>query len=116
MSLTQKYKACCNKRCLLASCEIRNNGGCICVCSLQDKINLLKSIIDGYTIFYRSVLIYIPDEDNRKSYISRMSELDRNNYMDYKEIKASENLKFLEKILKGKKKESNGEEEFKTDL
>jgi len=57
-----KYKTCCNKTCLLLSCNIRDNGGCYCACRMNDKIEAVKSIIAGKS--FERGNIYVLDYEN----------------------------------------------------
>jgi hypothetical protein len=56
-----KYKPCCSKRCLLGRCEIRENGGCYCLCSLKDHENTLLSLLDGTSYRFENGIIYDPN-------------------------------------------------------
>lgn len=42
----KKYKSCCGLRCLLEKCEVRDNGGCYCVCILKDYEHSLERVLD----------------------------------------------------------------------
>lgn len=65
-----KYKPCCNRKCLLARCEIRDNGGCYCVCSQHDYICTLEGVIKGTHLM--SGCIYIPDALAREKYLQNL--------------------------------------------
>lgn len=82
-----KYNPCCNRRCTLANCEIRDTGGCYCVCRINDAINQMKSIIDGTSVDFGQAVVYLP---NRKRVPLQNEELK----------KALIKLKTLEETLK----------------
>lgn len=42
-----KYKPCCDIRCLVGNCQIREAGGCVCVCRLKGVERYCLSILDG---------------------------------------------------------------------
>ncbi len=103
-----KYKPCCKRRCLLGSCEIRESGGCYCVCRLVDNINIMKGVIDG-TILDHGCL-FIPDEEKRKEYLNRKSEEEREKQLYYRNVEAPEILIKLQNSLESylQKDASNG--------
>jgi hypothetical protein len=85
-----KYKSCCDQKCLLGRCNIRDNGGCYCACRLKDLIEHLKSVIDGFTIIHGIGSIYIPDEKRREECINKMSIENREKYLRFKNEEAPE--------------------------
>lgn len=86
-----KYKACCDRRCLLANCEIRDNGGCSCACSVNDKIESIKSVNDGHHLFAGAV--YFPSKESREAAYNKLSD-------ELKELEDRFNLIEAPKILR----------------
>jgi|GEM_PF-2947673 hypothetical protein len=80
-----KYKACCFSVCGLGNCKTREDGGCYCVCRLNDYISLLQGAIEGTNI---NGCIYFPSKTDRDTYLNKMSEENRKIAMDFQEIKA----------------------------
>lgn len=75
-----KYKPCCDIRCLLGGCEIRDNGGCYCACRLDGHIANLKRCIDG-KVFHKGS-VYIADHE---SYWNGLSEDKKKEELEYRE-------------------------------
>lgn len=55
-----KYKPCCGRRCLLASCKTREAGGCYCLCRLKDMEGSLISMLKGHSYRCGPGVIYQP--------------------------------------------------------
>lgn len=55
-----KYKPCCNRRCLVNGCEIKDKGGCYCVCRLKDSENQCLNLLDGQSYRENEGIIYVP--------------------------------------------------------
>ena len=83
-----KYKACCERRCLLAGCEIELNGGCYCACRISDKISSLESIIQGRTIYNNGACVYISDSYSRDLHIKNMTKETKDAYLRFKNEEA----------------------------
>jgi hypothetical protein len=96
-----KYKPCCGKRCLLANCKTREEGGCYCVCRLWDHIHDMQNIIDGWSFAGAGRgIVYIPDEVTRKSYVNGLTETQREEMERFKNEEAPKRLKELQERLK----------------
>lgn len=54
-----KYKACCKARCLSLWCDIRDEGGCDCICKLVDQENSVLAQLDGSRIKEGNSIIYV---------------------------------------------------------
>jgi len=93
-----KYKACCERRCLIHKCKIRDQGGCYCVCRLSDAISQIQSVIDGKTIRYEMGFVYIPDDDLRQKDIDRMTKEQKEYYETYKNSCHKEIERLKEKL------------------
>ncbi len=91
------YKSCCNRRCLLGTCKVRDAGGCYCVCLLVDQINTLESCISGIHLDYGG--IYIPDEEKRKSYYEKKSQEEKDKQEHFRNVDAPLILDKLKKKL-----------------
>lgn len=89
----QKYKACCDRRCLLSVCIVRDNGGCSCACNMVDCIDELKDIQKGD----RFPGIYIHDKYEANIYYEKNKEF----IEKYKTSIPNQLLK-IEKILQEK--------------
>lgn len=63
-----KYKPCCNSVCLLNRCEVRDNGGCYCVCRLIDYMKSWEDIVNGDLI---CPFLYFSDKKMQKDYYER---------------------------------------------
>lgn len=92
-----KYKACCEWRCLLGNCDIRDNGGCKCVCNLKDAISGLESVIEGIELPWGGGYIYYPNPDDRKKFIDNMSDDEKKEWEEYKTVEAPQRLIELRK-------------------
>ncbi len=55
-----KYKKCCDRICLVRGCNIRENGGCYCVCRLHDAIKQQERVISGNVYWLNGGVIYEP--------------------------------------------------------
>lgn len=73
-----KYKSCCTSRCLLGTCETRDNGGCYCVCRLKDHEKTQLSLIEGSSYAHKGMVIYepgkktVPTPEDVKRYQERL--------------------------------------------
>ena len=94
-----RYKPCCQKRCLLANCETRDAGGCSCVCDLVDVIHNLEMVIEG--IIVGQGCIYFPDSERRESFLNSMDEERRKKENHYRYVEAPEHLKKCKERLNG---------------
>ena len=54
------YKPCCGKRCMVGGCEIRDAGGCYCVCRLKDHESTLLDLLDGSAYAEGTCIIHAP--------------------------------------------------------
>ena len=76
-----KYKPCCDRRCLLGCCEIREAGGCYCVCRLKDHECSLERALEGTVSIKNDSFIYIPgkyialDEDEKKDVLEKLKKV-----------------------------------------
>ena len=66
-----KYKPCCNRRCLLAHCVTREQGGCSCVCHLMDNIHTFEDLINGSRV---NPNIFFGDKDLQDSFYEKNKE------------------------------------------
>jgi|SRR5271170_2361104 len=96
--MTQKYKACCGRRCLVLGCKINENGGCFCACRSNDSIQTLKRAIDGSMIYRGS--IYYADPNERQKHLDRMTPEQRAREDHFRLIEAPELLKKYEEKFK----------------
>lgn len=100
-----EYKPCCDRRCLVHGCKIREKGGCICLCSLFDHMSSLESMEKGNTILYGIGNIYYADIEKAKELFDRLSEDEKKRNL-HARLNAKENIdKIKEKI---KTYENNG--------
>jgi len=74
-----KYIPCCEIQCPVKVCEIKEDGGCLCVCKLSKEITELQAIVNGIALCHRSgVLVYAGnDETVQKKHYNSMSESDK---------------------------------------
>lgn len=92
-----KYKACCGMRCLVAGCEINENGGCYCACRLSDRISLLEGVIKGKTLHRGCV--YYPSIEARNENYNRLSDERKKEEDDFMTIEAPQLLEKWTKIF-----------------
>lgn len=93
-----KYNPCCDKRCLVHGCQIREEGGCYCLCRLMDHLSQIKSASLGHTIYQGGGIIFYPDIEEAKSHLDRLSEEDKHNHLDRLAMNVEFKKKILEKI------------------
>jgi hypothetical protein len=93
-----KYKPCCGRRCLLANCQTRDNGGCYCVCRIKDNIEILESTIRGEMLEMGS--LFIPSVEKREEYKKNMAEERREADRKFREEEAPVLLMELKNKLK----------------
>jgi hypothetical protein len=79
-----KFKPCCENRCLVSGCIHRESGACYCICRMHDKINALKSIQEGMTLFDGMGMQYIPDEALRQETFDKWSDEKKKFYQDFR--------------------------------
>lgn len=91
-----KYKSCCEMRCCVGNCKIRANGGCYCACRMNDRINTVKSVIDGKS-FDRGC-IYVVDHE---SYWNKLSDESKKEELEFRE-KCKEFLPELEEEFRNR--------------
>ena len=80
-----KYKPCCDRRCLVHGCEIREKGGCYCLCRMFDSISSLESVLQGNTILSEGGQIYYPDIEKAKEHFYRLSPEQQEYNKEYRE-------------------------------
>ncbi|CAB4126580.1 hypothetical protein UFOVP80_38 [uncultured Caudovirales phage] len=95
-----KYKPCCDRRCLVAGCEINENGGCYCACRIADALHELQSILKGHTIVSNGAMVYIPDPVKRDEFIEKMNDQEKEKYYKYRLFDVPNLIEFYEKKLK----------------
>lgn len=92
-----KYKPCCDRRCLLGTCKIRDNGGCYCLCRYFDHLNTLESGLNGNIIFYGEGNVYYPDVETTSKILNKMDNKSKEKHLKkmkniYLEIENTKNL------------------------
>lgn len=95
-----KYKPCCNTRCCVHGCELKDSGACICICSLADTIHRLKSVIEGKMLYDGKGFQYIPDHDFRQKVYNSWSEDEKEKFQTFKNFTARNLIDQYEKQLK----------------
>lgn len=95
-----KYKACCDIKCLLAGCEIAENGGCYCACRLNDYISQMQGVIDGHIVEYGCV--YFPSKEQREQWYQKLSKEKQELHNIFQKIEAPIILKEAQKQFKEK--------------
>lgn len=97
-----KWKPCCDKRCCVGNCEIREAGGCYCVCRLYDRLNHLNNVQNGRTIVseFKGMVgcSTYPDLNNAKENYSKLSPEQKKFHDEYAK-KAEERIKDIEKQI-----------------
>ncbi len=84
-----KYKPCCSSRCLLGTCETRDNGGCYCVCRWKDAESTCISLLEGRSFRHGGGIIYepnripVPLKGDEKDQISQQLEAIRERLKKY---------------------------------
>jgi len=92
-----RYKACCDKRCLNSHCEVREAGGCYCICRLVDCIRDLERAVDGELVCCGTV--YCPEQKDRDEWFNRQSEEAQKIELNFRINVAPERLKDLKAQL-----------------
>lgn len=80
-----KYKPCCNRRCMVAGCEHKEQGACYCICRFIDSMKHLESIIAGRTLYDGVGMQYIPDDKYREEVLNSWSEDKKETFRKFKE-------------------------------
>ena len=93
-----KFKPCCNRRCLLANCEVRNEGGCKCLCSLFDQLHSLESVEDGHTFMSAGAYIYYPNKEDADAKVEKMTDEQKKEHFEFFDKLGDFKKNVLEKI------------------
>lgn len=95
-----KYKPCCEKRCMVAGCEAKEQGACYCICRFIDSMKNLESVIEGKTLYDGIGMQYIPDDKYRKKVFDGWSKVKKDTFTTFKEVEAPQLLERYRNKLK----------------
>ncbi|MGH3055246.1 MAG: hypothetical protein ACRDL7_09750 [Gaiellaceae bacterium] len=92
-----KYTSCCDMKCLLGECKVRDGGGCVHKCNLQGEIKKLQYIIDGSGLYCNGGLM-VSSPDKIENYYQNMTLEERKEHDELKEDAPSIIKELLEEL------------------